>query len=127
MTIEEDLTRNVDAPELEDDEYIFKSKFNDMEILLAIMSERNLSEFDAKCVLASMIIEEWVSDPDIAEYLKDKSKEYIHTKGYSNNKTLKEEHTIPLEAFVVLPKEIRDEPKRLVRWLKENHRYLIFK
>jgi hypothetical protein len=121
------IVNTVPAPDIPEDPDIFHSKFNDFAILLGIMHERKLSEFDARCVLASKIIEEWMTDPDVRMFIHEKSANYVHDKGYSQSKLFKEEHTIPLEAFLVLPAEIRHQPKRLMRWLKQNHRYLVFK
>jgi len=85
-----------------------------------------MSEYDAKCFLAKKIIEEFLSDPDILEIYKEKQKDYIHSKGWSANRTFREEYSIPQEAWSVLPVEIRDNQKVLLMWLKENARCLVF-
>jgi len=109
------------------DTNIYKSPYNNFLLMLQVMQEKKMSKFDARCFLASKIIEHWMQDPDNRAMVRDKQTNYIHDKGWAAGKLFKEEHTIPQEAFLVLPPEISQKPKELMRWLKNNHRYLVFR
>lgn len=83
------------------------------------------SDHDQKVEMANQLVHKWMRDPDNRRYLDDKKAEYIHKKGYSNNRTMKHECDLPPGAFLVLPSEIRNNKKELMKWVKRCHPYLL--
>jgi len=66
-----------------------------------------------------------MTDPENRAYLDRKKADYIHKKGWTENRGLKHECDIPQDAFVLLPKEIRNDKKALMQWVKTHHPYLL--
>ena len=87
------------------------------------------STFDQQVEMANQMVRKWMKNPKNKAYLDEKKANYIHDKGwtYYNGKrgNMKHEVDIPSEAFIMLPKEIRDNKKELMRWVKEKHPYLM--
>jgi len=102
---------------------------------LAIASDVDLSridpmasDFDQKVEMANQLVHKWMKDKENRSYLDEKKADYIHDKGWTNyNGTkgnLKHEVDIPQDAFVLLPKEIRNNNKELMKWANKYHPYL---
>lgn len=102
---------------------------------LAIASDVDLSrinptasDYDQKVEMANQLVRKWMRDPENRKYLDEKKAEYIHDKGWSlfNGKrgNIKHEVDIPQEAFLLLPPEIRNDKKELIKWVKTYHPYL---
>ena len=89
----------------------------------------NLSDFDTRIAMANQVVDKWLKDSGNWSYLNNKKAEYIHTKGWTSfagkKGHLKHEVDIPQEAFVLLPSEIRNNPKELMKWVKSTHPYLL--
>jgi len=89
------------------------------------------SDFDQKLEMANQAVVKWMKDPENRSYLNEKKADYIHDKGwtlYSGKRgNFKHEMDIPQEAFILLPKEIRNNKKELVKWVTTNHPYLLHK
>jgi hypothetical protein len=87
-----------------------------------------MSDFDQKVEMANQMVRKWMKDPSNRRYLDGKKADYIHDKGWSNfngkRGNLKHEVDIPQEAFVLLPSEIRNDRKELMKWAKMYHPYL---
>ena len=86
-----------------------------------------MSAFDQKVEMANQMVKKWMSDPINRQHLNDKKAQYIHDKGWSVGRTLKNELDIPSEAFCMLPAEIREDKKRLIKWVEDDHPYLMYK
>lgn len=102
---------------------------------LAIASDVDLSrinpsgsDFDQKVEMANQLVRKWMRDPENRQYLDEKKAAYLHDKGWSVFKgkrgNIKHEMDIPQEAFLLLPPEIRNDKKALVKWVKTYHPYL---
>lgn len=89
----------------------------------------NSSDFDQKLEMANQLVINWMKVPENWQYLQEKKAAYIHDKGwtYYNGKkgNLKQEADIPQEAFIMLPPEIRNNTKELMKWVEKYHPYLL--
>ena len=66
----------------------------------------------------------WILQKDNRQYISDLKSEYLHQKGWSDTKQFKSKHVIPQDAFLALPQDIRNDRKKLEKWVKEYHNYL---
>lgn len=82
------------------------------------------SVFDQKVEMANQAVRKWMKDPNNRAYLDSKKADYIHEKGWSIGKGLKHECDLPPEAFILLPTEIRNNKRELMKWARKNHPYL---
>jgi hypothetical protein len=82
------------------------------------------SDFDQKVEMANQLVRKWMRDPENKKYLDEKKADYLHDKGWSKGGNLKHEVDIPQDAFVLLPPEIRNDKKMLMKWAKTYHPYL---
>lgn len=87
----------------------------------------NLSHIDGQTAVADALVRDWMRNPDNKASLDAKKSKYLHDKGFSVKRTFKNDCDIPGEAFFALPKEIRDNPKELRKWVETRHPYLLFK
>lgn len=86
-----------------------------------------LSDTDTRIEMANQAVTYWMSKPENKSYLDRKKADYLHDKGWSVGKNLKHECDIPNEAFVLLPSEIRNNPKEIMLWVNKYHPYLLHK
>jgi hypothetical protein len=84
----------------------------------------NMSDFDQKIEIANQAVRTWMKNPMNRAYLDEKKADYIHTKGFSSKKGFKHELDIPPDAFIMLPIQIRNNQKELLKWAKKYHPYL---
>jgi len=98
---------------------------------LAIASDVDLSrinpyasDFDQKIEMANQLVRKWMKDPENRAYLNEKKADYIHDKGWTKKGNLKHEVDIPQDAFLLLPREIRNDKKALMKWVRVHHPYL---
>lgn len=88
-----------------------------------------MSEFDQKVEMANQMVRRWMRDPENRSYLQEKKADYIHDQGWTSyNGTkgnLKHEVDIPQEAFILLPSEIRNDKKELMKWVNKYHPQLM--
>ena len=101
---------------------------------LAIASDVDLSrinptasDFDQKLEMANQLVRKWMKNKENRDYLAVKKADYIHDKGMSLGGNMKHELDIPQEAFLLLPKEIRNNKKELLKWAQKYHPYLFHK
>jgi hypothetical protein len=106
---------------------------------LAIASDVDLSrispeasDFDQKLEMANQLVRKWMKDPDNRQYLDEKKADYLHGQGWSRGSkgckgNLKHEVDIPSDAFMLLPREIRNDRKELMKWVEKYHPYLMHK
>lgn len=88
-----------------------------------------LPQHEMKLLMADAAVLKWMEDPVNREYLKQRKREYLHTKGWSVNKgkNFKCEAVVPSDAHMHLPKEWKLDPKgkEFMRWIKDRHPYLL--
>ena len=89
------------------------------------MINPSMSDYDKKIAIASNAIRKWMRNPVNRKFLDEKKANYLHDKGWSVDKTLKDEATFPQEAYVLLPQELRRDPIKLRKWVAQNHPYLL--
>ena len=99
---------------------------------LAIASDVNLSrinpyasEFDQKVEMANQLVDKWMKDPDNRQYLNDRKADYIHDRGWSKGGNMKRELDIPQDAYIMLPREIRNDRVELMKWVNKYHAQLM--
>ena len=85
------------------------------------------SDFDQRVEMSNQLVRKWMKDPVNKSYLNEKKAEYIHSRGLSVGHNMKHELDIPQEAFVMLPVEIRNDRKELMKWVEKFHPYLMHK
>lgn len=89
------------------------------------------SDFDQKVEMANQMVRKWMNDPVNRQYLNEKKADYIHDKGWTyfdgKKGNMKHEIDIPQEAFILLPPEIRNNKKKLMKWANQYHPYLFHK
>jgi len=86
-----------------------------------------MSDFDQQVEMANQLVRKWMRDPGNRKYLDEKKADYLHDKGWSVGSSFKHEVDIPQEAFVLLPREIRNDKKELMKWAEQYHPYLFHK
>ncbi len=84
-----------------------------------------MSLFDTQMEMANQAVRNWMKNKENRDYLNDKKADYIHDKGWTVGKGFKHECDIPQEAFLLLPRQVRNDRKRLMRWVNEKHPYLM--
>ena len=105
---------------------------------LAIASDVDLSkinpeasDIDQRIEMANQLVRKWMKDPETQKYLQEKKAEYIHDRGWTGSDekqgNLKHELDIPQDAFLLLPPEIRNDNKELMKWAERHHPYLFHK
>ena len=82
---------------------------------------------DLAISLANEAVRQAMLEPVFKSYIEHKHSEYLHSKGWSKRRHFKDAVEIPDTAFWLLPMEIRDHPKELIKWVKRYHPYLCFK
>jgi len=100
---------------------------------LAIASDVDLSridptasEFDQKVEMANQLVKKAMRDVGFRENLTSKKIEFLQDKGWSLNRSHKLVGEVPQDAFVMLPREISRDSKRLRAWMKQYHPYLLY-
>lgn len=87
----------------------------------------NMSDHDQKVEMANQLVNQWLQKKENRDYLNEKKSDYIHDKGWTKNRGLKHEVDIPADAFIMLPREIRNDRKELMKWVTKYHPELFHK
>jgi hypothetical protein len=84
------------------------------------------NDTDRRIALANEIVRRAMLDTDFNRHLRDKHAEFLHSFGWSVGKNFKAAAEIPEDAYAILPYEIKEDAKELMKWVKMYHPYLIF-
>lgn len=97
-----------------------------MEIILQRdVLDGKLSERELKIKIANAAVHQWMRKKENIDYLNQKKAEYVHDKGWTQNRTFKHELDIPPEAYRMLPNDLK-QGEALKKWAKRYHPYLFF-
>lgn len=81
--------------------------------------------FHFQIICANKLIDDAMQNEEFARQLKEKREEALMYGGMSRCGSLKSKYSIPQDAWIVLPEEVRDDDKVLDEWIIKHHPYLI--